>query len=156
MLDRVRSFMNRLFDPEVTSLEGDSTQIAAVALMCHILSADGAVEDEEKAALRRIVSRRFALSDQATDALIEAATQVDREAVDLYEFTSILKRDYDREARLSLVSAMWELVYADGGLHELEDNTLWRVSELLGIDQSERIRLKHQVSGRPGTPDAED
>ncbi|WP_188407754.1 tellurite resistance TerB family protein [Agaricicola taiwanensis] len=156
MLDRVRSFVNRLLDPDDRPLDADGTQIAAVALMCHVLAADGIVEDEEKAALKRIVAARFSLSDDATDALIEEATRIDREAVDLYEFTSTIKRDYDREARLSLVSAMWELIYADGGVHELEDNILWRVSELLGVDRRERIDLKLKASRRPAGEHGED
>lgn len=156
MLDRVRSFVNRLFDAGETPLAGDEAQVAAVALMCHVLSADGVVDGAERAALHRIVSRRFSLSEGATDTLIEQATRIDQEAVDLYQFTSTLKRDYDRDARLSLVSAMWELIYADGGVDELEDNIIWRVSGLLGIEQQERIHLKRQAARQSGLPDAAD
>jgi uncharacterized tellurite resistance protein B-like protein len=40
---------------------------------------------------------------------------------------------------------MWQIVYADGELHELEDNIVWRVAELIGIEQRERILLRQQV-----------
>jgi uncharacterized tellurite resistance protein B-like protein len=43
---------------------------------------------------------------------------------------------------------MWEIVYADGELHELEDNVVWRVAELIGVDSRERIALRHLVQGQ--------
>ncbi len=149
MLDYVRSFVARLLDPAgLIPFDSDGPQVAAVALMCHVLAADGLVEDEEKAALRQIVAQRFALDEDATDALIAAATESDQQAIDLYGFTSVLKQNLRREDRLSLISALWELVYADGGVHELEDNIVWRVAELLGIDQRERLLLKQSISKR--------
>jgi uncharacterized tellurite resistance protein B-like protein len=40
---------------------------------------------------------------------------------------------------------MWKLVYADGTVHEFEDNAVWRVAELLGVPSQTRIALKKRV-----------
>jgi uncharacterized tellurite resistance protein B-like protein len=40
---------------------------------------------------------------------------------------------------------MWSLVYADGKVHEFEDNVIWRVAELLGVSSQARMRLKRSV-----------
>ena len=68
------------------------------------------------------------------------------EAVDLYGFTSVLKRTTDEEERLAIVEMMWEIVYADGHVHEFEDNTIWRVAELLGVSTRDRMTLRHKVA----------
>ncbi|KAG1651450.1 putative glutamine amidotransferase-like protein YfeJ [Nymphon striatum] len=52
------------------------------------------------------------------------------------------------EQRLRFVEILWELVYSDGVRHELEDNVVWRVSELLGIDSNERVALRQLVQKR--------
>ena len=52
--------------------------------------------------------------DPALDALVAQAAAADQEAVDLYAFTSVLKRELDMEARVEFVRLMWEIVYADG------------------------------------------
>ena len=39
------------------------------------------------------------------------------------------------------------MVYADGDVHEFEDNIVWRVAELLDIDARSRMELKSQVRG---------
>ena len=84
--------------------------------------------------------------------MLAAGEQADREAVDLYAFTSVLKRHLDEEARVEFIGLMWEVVYADGELHELEDNTVWRVAELIGVDRRDRIaarqRARQAVPGR--------
>lgn len=147
MLERVRTLFRQIIDPSTSdhALTADEAQVAAVALMCHVMGSDGVIEDEERATLRRIVEARFGLDAEATEALIAEAQASDQEAIDLYGFTSILKRHLEREDRLSLIRAIWELVYADGGVHELEDNLVWRIADLLGIDQDERIALKQSV-----------
>ena len=45
---------------------------------------------------------------------------------------------------------MWRLVYADGGMHEFEENVVWRVAELLAVPSQVRIRLKQAVRDGAG------
>ena len=45
---------------------------------------------------------------------------------------------------------MWELVYADGKVHEFEDNLIWRAAELLGVSSEVRIRLKQAARSHGG------
>ena len=71
----------------------------------------------------------------------------DDEAVDLYAFTSILKRALDQEQRISFVELLWEVVYADGDRHELEENVVWRIAELLGVSARQRVWARQRVEG---------
>ena len=43
---------------------------------------------------------------------------------------------------------MWEIVYADNRVTELEDNLIWRAADLLGVSGRERIELKQRVAAR--------
>jgi len=40
---------------------------------------------------------------------------------------------------------MWEVVFSDGELHELEDNLVWRVAELIGVDTRTRVSMRQSV-----------
>ena len=60
-------------------------------------------------------------------------------------FTSILKNSMDEEDRIAIIENLWEMVFADGVIHELEDNVVWRVAELLGVDSKDRMALKRKV-----------
>ena len=124
----------------------DESQIAEAALMFHVIAADGIVTDEEKAQLSERVSNHFGLSPQETEELIGAAREADNEAIDLYRFTSTLKRELDYDARLELIENLWRMVYADGVVHELEDNIVWRVAELLEVNSRDRMVMKQRVN----------
>ncbi len=47
-----------------------------------------------------------------------------------------------------VVEMMWEMGFADGRISEFEDNTVWRVAELLGVSPRERIEIKKRVEAR--------
>lgn len=123
----------------------DEEQLAAAALAFHVIAVDGIVEDAEKARLRDVLADRFELDPGQTAALVEAARKSSLEAVDLYTFTSVLNRRLDADGRARIVEMLWEMVYADGTVHEFEDNALWRIAELLHVPSRERIRLRKMV-----------
>jgi uncharacterized tellurite resistance protein B-like protein len=132
------------------AISEDRCRLAAAALLFHVTAIDGVVSEDERLLLRDLLKRRFELGEADVDELIGAAEAADREAVDLYGFTSVLKRQLDAKDRERIVEMMWELVFADGKVHEFEDNLVWRAAELLGVSSQARIRLKHAVRANDG------
>ena len=101
--------------------------------------------------MAEVLSDRFELGNEETEALLGDAKTAEHEAVDLYSFTSILKRSLSEEDRVTIIEHLWEMVFADGVIHELEDNVVWRVAELLGVDSRDRMIMKQKVWKRqPG------
>jgi len=135
-------------DAQKPHFSDDDHRLAAAALLVHIISVDGVVDEAEKSKLREVMQRTYELNDEDADELIRLAKERDLEAVDLYSFTSVLKRSLDEKERLNVVEMMWEMVYADGQVHEFEDNTVWRVAELLGISSRDRVQLRRTVESR--------
>lgn len=125
---------------------GDDPRVAAAALAVHAIAIDGVVDESERGRLRTVLSQRYQLGHEETEALIDEARRRDLEAVDLYTFTSVLKRSLDEEQRAEVVEMLWRLVYADGEVHEFEDNLVWRVAELLGVSARDRMLLRKQVA----------
>ncbi len=148
MLNALKSFVREITfgDSGKKTFADDDKRLAAAALLFHLVDIDGVIEDSESAKLRAILQAHYGLTDQETTDLIEAAKQRDEEAVDLYGFTSVLKRTTNEEERLAIIEMMWEIVYADGHVHEFEDNTIWRVAELLGVSSRDRMVLRHKVA----------
>jgi uncharacterized tellurite resistance protein B-like protein len=127
-------------------------RVAAAALLVHAAAIDGKVSAEEEDRLHALIKRRFALDDAATDDLVDAATEAEHDAIDLYRFTSVINRSLDENGRRRVVEMMWEMVYADAHITEFERNLIWRAADLLGIASRERIELGQRV-GRPREAD---
>jgi len=147
MLDALKNFINELTGdaPSAKGYDTADYQLAAAALLVHIASIDGEFDDDERARIQQLVEARFGLSPEAARQLIEAAWQSEREAVDLYRFTSVLKRRLDAEGRLAVVGMLWDMAHADGAVHEFEENVVWRVAELLGVSTRDRVMLRREV-----------
>jgi uncharacterized tellurite resistance protein B-like protein len=133
---------------ELSRFDANDDRVAAAALLVHTATIDGALSDTERDMLHALVRQRFALDDAAADALIEAATQAEQEAVDLYRFTSLINRSLDEDGRQRIIEMMWEVVYADGRVSEFEDNLIWRAADLLHIPSRVRIDLRRRVADR--------
>ena len=116
--------------------------LAAAALMVHVIAADGEITAEEEKRLEEILRQHYSVTDAEALTLANAAKLAQSDAVDMYRFTSILKAEMEESERLALVEDLWEMVYADGQVHEFEDNVVWRVAELIGIQSRERMVLK--------------
>jgi uncharacterized tellurite resistance protein B-like protein len=152
MLDGLRQFI-----ADVVSLSAHQDQafddtgyrLAATALLIHVISLDGEPSELEKRKLHSLLESSFGLDPGTADRLIASAMQAEGEAVDLYHFTSVIMRSVNEEGRLRIVEMMWELVYADGGVTEFEDNVVWRAADLLGVSSHDRIELKRRIAGRP-------
>lgn len=136
--------------PAHEDLGEEEVRLAAAALLVHATIVDGEVARSETQVLRDVLERRFKLDHGQAGRLITQAAQKEKDAVDLYGFTSVLTRRLDRPGRLKIVEMLWEIVIADGVIHELEANLVWRAAELLGITSRDRIRLKKTVESRHG------
>jgi uncharacterized tellurite resistance protein B-like protein len=147
MFDRLLEFLGDLpgNKPGRKALKPDDPKVAAAALMFHVMDADGDRREVESTRLKALLAGAYGLSGRGLDELMRAGEEADQEAIDLYAFTSTLKRNLTREGCVEFVKIMWEIVYADGELHELEDNIVWRVAELIGVDSRERIALRRLV-----------
>src|SRR5205085_9636661 len=75
----------------------DDCRVAAAALLVHAALSDGTFSEAERVQLRALLKQRFELDDAGADDLIAQATAAEKDAVDLYRFTHVLKDklDYD-------------------------------------------------------------
>lgn len=125
-------------------------KLSVVAILVHIIAVDGVVTDDEKRRLREVIATHYGLDPQETEKLVEEAARREDDAVDLYSFTSVLKRELDAQERLDVVALMWEMVYADGEVSEFEDNVVWRVAELIGVSTRERTTIRQRIEAKRG------
>lgn len=125
----------------------DDPRVAAAALMFHVMHADGEQTAGERDLIERALSEAYDIGDGELSAVVQTAEEAEREAVDLYAFTSVLKRHLDEPARIAFIGMMWDVVYADGDLNEVEDNVLWRVAELIGVSARDRVTMRQRSAG---------
>jgi len=135
-------------DGEAQADSAEDTRLAAAALLVHASTIDGYVDEAESQRLQSVLKERYDLSEEQLHELVVAAERSERDAVDIYTFTSKLKKALSEEDRLQIIEMMWEIAFADGEIHGYEENLIWRTAELLGISSRERIRARKKVEAQ--------
>jgi len=155
MFESLRKLVSDIGDgaKHASRFDDDDYRLSAAALLVHAACIDGNFAEVERKRLHAMIKQRFDLDDAATDGLIDKATAVERQAIDLYAFTAKLNRSLNEQGRARIIEMMWQIVYADGVITEFEDNLIWRAADLLGISRRERIALRARVTGASGGGD---
>lgn len=151
MFKSIAAFFDDLRDgDEPEKPGGDETRIATAALLFHAIAIDGTITEDEMARLKPILSNHFQLSEPEFNRLLTLAQQREKEAIDIYRFTSALRDRLSLEEKREIIAMMWRVVYADGELGALEDNLIWRTAELLAVPARDRMELKQLVRAENG------
>lgn len=136
--------ITRLFNKPETTLASHDPKLAVAVLLVHLAAVDGQMKETERSAIKGALMDNYDMDEAAVDALVREAARRDAEAVDFYKFTSSLTQ-LDMEDRIEIVRMMWTVVFSDDRNHELEDNMVWRVAELIGVSSRDRTILRNQV-----------
>ena len=133
------------------NLREEELRLAAAALLVRASVIDGKIDASERRKIKTLLRERFEIEGEAVRSLLVEAVIREHESVDLYRFTSVLCRELDQDGRKRIVEMLWEVVMADGLVHEFESNLVWRAAELLGVSTRDRVTLKQAVARRAGS-----
>jgi uncharacterized tellurite resistance protein B-like protein len=150
MLKTLAEFFTTMNDDDRGALDGDQIRTATAALLFHAIAIDGVADETERTRIHALLRDHFELSDEEVAELLHDAEEREKQAVDLYRFTSVLRDRLSLDEKRGIITMMWRLVYADDELDPLEDNLIWRTAELLAVPARDRMELKKQVLSESG------
>ncbi len=139
-----------LKEPKIKSVsrerdEFEQIQIATCIILLEVAKSDDEFSSIEKTTLTAILKRKFELSDEAAEALMEVANKKREESTDLWEFTNIINQNYSKEKKRKIVEAAWQIIYSDEKLDKYEDHFIHKLAKLLQFDHDELIETKHKI-----------
>jgi uncharacterized tellurite resistance protein B-like protein len=150
MLQSISDFISDMVGGAAKPFDDTDYRLSAAALLVHIAASDDSFDDAERGVLHDALTQRFDIESEDANAFIDAAVAADREAIDLYQFTSMVNRALDDEGKKRLVEVLFLMGYADGKLTEFEDNIVWRASELLHVSAQARTEIRRRVRATIG------
>jgi uncharacterized tellurite resistance protein B-like protein len=150
MFGSLKNFISNLVEDAglQDQFEAKDCRLATAALLVRAASIDGEMSKARRGRLHAILRSSFGLGDLATTQLTDDAVAADRTAIDLYHFTRQLNAVLDEEGRRRIVKMMWEIIYVDGSASASENNIVWRVADLLGVESRQRIELRQRIAAQ--------
>ena len=155
-MSRLAERLRRLFPPETDEAppaeahdEADK-RLAAAALLVETALMDGNFDAAERRTIDELLRTRFGLDDAEAASLVAEAEDRIGASLGVFRFTSAAKTHFSHEERVQLIEMLWEVAYADGVLHDYEDNLLRRVAGLIYVTDQERGLARRRVMTRLG------
>jgi len=149
MLARLRTLLEGGHD---RTHDREDLRLASAVLLVEAATLDGTLDQREEETIRQILARHFSLDPVDVATLIDDARRVQGEAAGLVRHTRVIKDHFPPEERIAILEMLWEVVYADGVLHDYEANLLRRVGGLLYVSDRERGEARLRVLERLGLP----
>lgn len=138
MLKKIHAFLNA--NKTQDSTVPDDT-VAIACLLCEVANADHSISGAEATALENTLCKLLQIDNHKAKELLSVAKEAIKSSNSLFQFTTEL-RALDQQSRIELISAMWEVAYADKHLDPHEEAIIRRVAQLIYVGHSEFIRTK--------------
>ena len=154
MLNHISAFLSGETNKKNTSDRIISEkQVAAAALLIEVAVMDEKFEAVERSRIGELVTKYFDLDCAACDGLIKEAEAAAQNSGQLYEFTRVINDNYSPEERVELMELLWEVVYADGEVHDMEAGLLRRIGGLIYVSDRDRGLTRKRVAHRVNSSD---
>lgn len=149
MLDKLRKiFAAPAGQDGAVPAVGSDLQVAAAALMVEAAEMDEAFGDDEHAKISSLIQARFGLDEAQASQVIQSAERKVDASVQNFGFTKTINDSFTHDERVELMSMLWEVVYVDGELHDLEASLMRRVAGLLFVSDHENGRARKEALRR--------
>ena len=127
------------FDSVQSSFE---IELTAAVLAYEIARSDGDISNSELSVIMEEIEKIAQKVGKEKVEIYKIVETYSKDSVSFYEFIEDINKNYLKEQKLSLLSFMWKIAYADGRLDVDEERLVRRVADLIKIKDVEVLKLK--------------
>ena len=120
-------------------------ELIGAVLAYEIARSDGDISDLELNLLIeeiKKISKKVNKTDEEIFSIIETYS---KDSVSFHEFIADINNDFSKEEKLSLISFLWEVAFADSQLDVDEERLIRRIADLIRIKDIEVLKLKDKA-----------
>ena len=120
-------------------------ELIGAVLAYEIARSDGDISDSELSLLIE-ETKKIASEVNKTDVEILSIIETySKNSVSFHEFIADINNDFSKEEKLSLISFLWDVAYADSKLDVDEERLIRRIADLIRIKDIDVLKLKDRA-----------
>lgn len=150
MLSKLKSFLFADGPGGTASSDAEAPRLACAVLLAEAGLMDGSLDGVERDSIQALLGKRFGLDDAGATALLDRAVAEARQSTELYGHARRVKDHFSYDERVELMEMLWEVVYADGALHDYESNLMRRLAGLLYVEDVDSGAARKRAMDRLG------
>ena len=120
-------------------------ELTASVLAYEIARIDGTIDESELAVLLGEVEKISKKVNKSVEEILKIIEIYSNDSVSFYEFVEDINKNYSKDEKLSLLSFMWQIAYADGKLEVEEERIIRRLADLIRIKDLDVLKLKNAI-----------
>ena len=120
-------------------------ELIGAVLAYEVARSDGDISDLELNLLIeeiKKISKKVNKTDEEIFSIIEIYS---KDSVSFHEFIADINNDFSKEEKLSLISFLWDVAFADSQLDVDEERLIRRIADLIRIKDIEVLKLKDKA-----------
>tara|TARA_B100001287_G_scaffold273924_1_gene278281 strand:- start:982 stop:1416 length:435 start_codon:yes stop_codon:yes gene_type:complete len=135
-------FRKKEIDDDNNKSSSFEIELTASVLAYEIARIDGKVDKSELAILLEEIEKISKKVNKSTEEILKIIEKYSKDSVSFYEFVDDINKYYSKEEKLSLLSFMWQIAYADNKLEVEEERIIRRLADLIRIKDLDVLKLK--------------
>ena len=117
--------------------EDSNSQTNELNLLCGLMveaaNSDGKIDREELDKISKVLTEIFKEDANEVNQILSKEIKEKDEPKSLYFYTSKINKTFSSEKKLLLIETLWEIILADGKVHDFESNLIRRLAGLIYI-----------------------
>jgi len=120
-------------------------ELIGAVLAYEIARSDGDISDSELNLLIEEIKKISIEVNKTDEEILSIIETYSKNSVSFHEFIADINNDFSKEEKLSLISFLWDVAYADSKLDVDEERLIRRIADLIRIKDVEVLRLKDRA-----------
>jgi len=120
-------------------------KLTASLLAYEIARSDGDIADSELSVILEELKKVSIKVQKTEDDILQIVQNFSNNSVSFHEFIEDINKDYSKEDKLSLLSFLWSVAYADSILEVNEERLIRRIADLIHLKDMDVLKIKDKV-----------
>ena len=133
-------------EKEIKTVEKNfDIELTASLLAYEIARSDGDVGESELNIILDEVKKITSKVNKTEDHILKIIQNFSDNSVSFHEFIQDINKDYTKEDKLTLLSFLWSVAYADSVLEVNEERLIRRIADLINIKDIDVLKIKDRI-----------
>ena len=102
-------------------------------LMIEAAYTDGKIDNIELNKIKMSLINVFNEDPEEVNLVLKEAIKNKNNSKSLHHYTSLINKNFEKDKKLLLIEALWEIVLSDGEIHDFESSLIRRLAGLLYV-----------------------
>ena len=139
------NFFKKDSQEENIKKESFEIELTALVLAYEIARSDGDISDPELLVLLKEIRKISHKVGKPEDEILSLIEKFSTNSVSFYEFIEDINREFIKEEKLSLITFLWDVAYADSILDVDEERLVRRIADLIRVKDIDVLKLKDRA-----------